>query len=129
MGTDDALVIAVTVTKVLDPGKATEFFPPAKGNRFVAVQIKLENTGSATYDDSPANGAVLLDTVQQSYDPDFSDVKDCPSFASGVARIAPGSSRLGCITFQVSKSTKVAGFQFTLDSGFGPETGEWMLTG
>jgi hypothetical protein len=120
--------MAVTVKKVFDPAKAARFFGPGKNKRLVAVQIVLKNTGSAVYSDSPGNGAELIDAQGQSYSENLIGNRSCQAFAQGSATVRPGDSRLGCLTFTVPKDTAIAGFQFTLDSGFGPETGEWNLS-
>ncbi|MEU5002283.1 hypothetical protein [Streptomyces sp. NPDC021622] len=52
----------VAVLKVVDPARTTnQIFAPEPGNRFVAVQFQLKNTGEAPYKDSPVKGAVLVD--------------------------------------------------------------------
>jgi hypothetical protein len=40
-----------------------------------------------------------------------------------------GARRQGCIPFEVPEGRKAKQFQFTLDSGFGPQAGEWSLRG
>jgi hypothetical protein len=45
----------------------------------------------------------------------------------GSPKIQPGDQRLGWITFEVPLRARLRMFQFTLNSGFGPETGEWTL--
>lgn len=46
-----------------------------------------------------------------------------------MAKIAPGSSRVGCIAFDVPSGVRPKTFQFTLNSGFGDQTGEWRMSG
>jgi hypothetical protein len=124
-GFDEKLVVEVTVLKVIDPAKPNNnFFPPQKGNRFVALQLRLENVGEANYSDSPSNGAFLIDTEGQQYN---ADITDPVGPALGSPKISPGDERLGYITFEVGKGVEPAMFQFTLDSGFANETGEWQL--
>jgi hypothetical protein len=41
--------------------------------------------------------------------------------------IAPGASGLGCIVFEVPQSAKITEVQFTLDSGFAQQTGQWNI--
>jgi hypothetical protein len=125
-GTDDGLVMDVTLMEVIDPAKAQRYFGPGKNERLVAVRLRVENVGTLPYSDSPSNGAVLIDTADQAYDASIFDSAAGP--ALGSAKIAPGDARVGLITFEVSKGTTVAGFQLTLDSGFGPETGQWELS-
>jgi len=124
-GTDSGLVMDVTLMEVIDPAKAQRFFGPGKNKRLVAARLRVENVGTLPYSDSPSNGAVLIDTADQGYDARILDSSAGP--ALGSPKIAPGDARVGLITFEVPKGTKVASFQLTLDSGFGPETGQWEL--
>ena len=67
-----------------------------------------------------------LDTRDHGYTETLSETTSCQSIGSSV-KIAPGSKRAGCLTFEMPKSAKPEEFQFTLDSGFADETGEWQL--
>jgi hypothetical protein len=124
-GNDEGLEMKVTVMTVQDPAKNLEpFTSPAKGGRFVGIQLELENVGSSVYADSPTNGAALIDKTGQGHDATFATLKT--EFNSNL-RIQPGASQVGFIPFEIPKGAKLAIFQFTLESGFGPETGEWTL--
>jgi hypothetical protein len=56
----------------------------------------------------------------------FADVTLGESF-NGSVRLSPGASALGVMTFEVPTSEKVSTFQFTLDSGFADQTGQWPI--
>jgi hypothetical protein len=117
----------VTVTKVISHAQpADEFSSPGAGKRFYAVQFKLANTGSAAYSDSPSNGAQVVDSTGQSYDSTFSTVAGCQEFP-GTENIAAGDTGLGCVTFEVPTGATIRKIQFTLESGFGPSTGQWTV--
>jgi hypothetical protein len=120
--------MAVTVTQVMaraQPGD--EPTSASAGARLYAVQFRLRDTGSTAYSDAPSNGAVVTDSLGQSYGAVITDtVADCPSFPA-TESIAPGSSGLGCIVFEVPKAAKITQVQFTLDSGLGPDTGRWNI--
>src|SRR5829696_2008734 len=60
------------------------------------------------------------------YTENLSETTSCQSIGSSI-KIAPGSKRAGCLTFEIPKTAKPAVFQFTLDSGFADVTGEWQL--
>lgn len=125
-GTDENLKVAVAVLKVANTKSTDQFITPEKGMRFVAVRIALKNVGSLPYEDSPANGAKLIDTDDQQYDAALvTGVSAGPLLES--VKLAPGKGRRGVLVFSVPKKAKPAGFQFTLDSGFAPQTGEWQL--
>jgi hypothetical protein len=118
--------MAVTVTKVI--GRASpgdEFTQAPAGDRLYAVQFRLKDTGSAAYSDAPSNGAAVVDSAGQSYQSALADTASgCAPFP-GTENIAPGDSGLGCIVFEVPAKARITQVQFTLDSGFGPQTGQW----
>jgi len=119
--------MAVQLTKVIQRAHgADEFTTPDAGKRFMAVQLKLSDIGSAAYSDSPSNGATVTDSHGQSYQADIWDVARCTSFPASET-ISTGSFGLGCIVFQVPKQAKIVQFQFALDSGFASDTGQWKL--
>ncbi len=66
----------------------------------------------------------MVDSAGQSYQSTVFDVGQCQSFP-GTENIAAGQSGLGCVVFQVPVTAKITKVQFTLDSGFGPQTGQW----
>jgi hypothetical protein len=118
--------MSVTATKVITNAQAAnQFFTAGAGDRLYAVQFRLSDTGSTAYSDAPTNGAVVRDAAGQSYSASLVDeAVGCASFAVP-ENVAAGSSGLGCIVFEVPKATKITQVQFTLDSGMGPETGQW----
>ena len=128
-GNDPGAKMDVTVTKVISHAQpADEFSSPDPGKRFYAVQFRLANTGSAAYSDSPSNGAAVVDADGQSYESTLYDVAGCQSFP-GTENIAAGDKGLGCVVFQVPTGAKITKVQFTLNSGFGPATGQWDVHG
>ncbi|TGB16005.1 DUF4352 domain-containing protein [Streptomyces sp. MZ04] len=118
----------VTVLKVVDPAHtANQIFAPEPGNRYVAVQFQLKNTGDAPYKDSPGNGAVLVDADGQHFDSAlFAKTTAGPSFPGSVS-ISPGDTARGVITFELPDSAKPVQVQFAMNSGFSDDVGEWTL--
>ncbi|NUP15361.1 MAG: DUF4352 domain-containing protein [Streptomyces sp.] len=126
-GSEDGSKLDVTVVKVADGAKSSvEGFVPEDGNRWLGVQFRLVNTGSAAYSDSPANGTQVYDEDGQQFGPTFADITAGPSMSSDV-NLKPGAKALGWITFEVPKGAKVATVQFAMDSGFADQVGEWKL--
>ncbi|MCZ4119416.1 DUF4352 domain-containing protein [Streptomyces sp. H39-S7] len=124
-GTGEGERMAVTVTRVVDPAAAGVFGPDA-GKRFVAVQFRLRNTGTAVYADAPSNGAQVVDTLGQAFNATVLETAAGPSFPGSV-RLTPGSTALGFITFEVPKGSAIAKVQFTLNSGLAANTGQWTV--
>lgn len=117
--------MAVTVVKVFpQPQPAGQFNVPQQGDRLYAVQFRLDDIGSVAYSDAPSNGAVVVDAAGQSYQSSLYDVAGCRSFPA-TENIAVGSSGVGCVVFEVPATARITKVQFTLDSGFGPQTGQW----
>jgi hypothetical protein len=124
-GTDTSM--KVTVLKVIDPVQAGQFDAAAAGNRYVGIQLRLRNTGDGPYDDSPSNGAELLMRNDTQAESALVSEGQCSSDFGSSAKIGPGSTQVGCIPFEAKNGLRPKTFQFTLDSGFGPEGGEWSL--
>lgn len=126
-GAEDGSKLDVTVVKTVDPAKsADEFTTPEDGNRWIGVQFQLVNTGSKAYSDSPGNGTQIADDQGQQFTSVFADISAGPSMASSV-NLKPGAKALGWVVFEVPKASKGATVQFTMDSGFAEQTGEWKL--
>jgi len=93
-----------TPLRVIDrAAPADPFIGPAKGKRFVAVEVRLQNVGSVVYRDFPSNGAVLVDTRSRQYQSTLWDVKAGPALAQ--TTIAQGDKRIGFITFEVPSAS------------------------
>lgn len=130
-GNDGGEQVSATLVKVIGSAlpDSSGFDDAPSGDRYYAAQFRIADTGSAAYSDSPVNGAQVVDSAGQSYDASlFDTVNGCVSFPAK-ENIAPGSSGMGCIVFEVPKSAKIVSVQFTLDSGFGPQTGQWDVKG
>ncbi|GII65074.1 hypothetical protein Skr01_51590 [Sphaerisporangium krabiense] len=125
-GMDAGLKIDVTVTKVVEKATpANDYSRPKTGNRYVAIELQLTNKGQAVYDDSPSNGAKLIDDQGQQYNSTFGDVREGVLLSS--VTITPGDSRKGVILYEIPEAVKLAKFQFGLNSGFASQKGEWNL--
>jgi Domain of unknown function (DUF4352) len=125
-GISDGEVLAVTLTKVVDPAEPTdEFSAPSGDHRLVALQFRIANPGSKEYVDDIAGDVELVDDKGQTYDPTFVEVSAGPAIDE--VRIAPGDSRLGYIAFEIPSGVRLATAQFVPDSGLADETGQWRL--
>ncbi|MER8266519.1 DUF4352 domain-containing protein [Streptomyces griseus] len=127
-GQEDGEQVDATLKKVVDPAQPKdEFFAPEDGNRWIAAQFELTNTGKKPYADSPSNGAQVADADGQRFQATFADTKAGPSMTSD-AKVPPGEKVLGWITFEVPKASTVVTVQFGLNSGFAEQTGQWKLS-
>jgi len=121
--------VQVTLLDVIDPVAVGEFETPEGDKRIVGIRIAMKNVSETQYDDSPSNGSVLIYGSDEQADATILAEGECSSGFASSAKIAPGARRQGCIPFEVPKGNKPKTFQFTLESGFGPQAGEWSLRG
>ncbi|NUR31762.1 MAG: DUF4352 domain-containing protein, partial [Catenulispora sp.] len=120
-------VVTVTPLKVANPASAADdYSAPGAGDKLVGVQFRLRNTGDVTYTDSPDNCATLVDTDGQRFHPTIGNITAGPEFPGSVT-MSPGGAALGWIVFELPSSARPASVQFTPDSGFADDTGEWTL--
>jgi len=103
----------VTVTVVsadLNANSGNEFITPKSGNRFVAVQVLYENTGSDPYDYNPFDWK-LTDEAGFSYETTYAGIG--PELHSGT--IQAGERARGFMTFEVP--TSATSLKLKLTSG------------
>ncbi|MEW2417323.1 hypothetical protein AB0953_26860 [Streptomyces sp. NPDC046866] len=116
----------VTLTRVVDP--ATPAGPvPVSADRLVAVQFRLENTGSAVYHDSPARAAHLLDADGHRFTGSDAATTAGPAFPDTVT-LRPGGSALGFVAFRLPQDARPAAAQFALNGGLADDVGHWSLS-
>ncbi|MFF4366899.1 DUF4352 domain-containing protein [Streptomyces sp. NPDC001594] len=114
----------VTLTRVVDPAGPA----PAPGaDRLVAVELRLENTGTAPYADSPAPAAHLLDTTGRRFT-GLSAATDAGPALPGTLSLAPGGSATGYVVFRLPAEARPAAVQFALDAGLGDDVAHWSLS-
>lgn len=126
-GNDSELEVTLTKTKRLPAAKAygMEIHPALYG-----TQLTVKNVGNKVYDDSISNCVVLVDTKDQSHNAEIAVSDESGNTLAGTlesVKIAPGDKRSGWVFFALKPKTKARTLQFTADSGFGPEVGEWSL--
>ena len=116
----------VKVGSKYDPLPVGEFDTPSNGSHIVAFKLRLTNTGTHAYSDSPDNSAkLILSNDSQADTTIVSDSADCS--IAGSLNIAVRDSRVTCVAFEVSDGSRPKTLQFTLDSGFADQTGEWSV--
>lgn len=121
------LKISVTVRRVIKKASSEYSQTVKPGDKRYALVLVLKNVGTAVYDDSPENGATVIDDSDQQHQATIADIKEGRGFDAG-AKLAPGARRVGVVVFEVPKRAKIATFQFGLNSGFADQTGEWTLS-
>ena len=93
----------------------------------MAVQFQIRNTGILAYDDVAENCAKVLDASGHQSEALGISVSAGPPFPMLGFALRPGQKALGYIVFQVPTASKVAKVQFTMDSGYAFESGQWTI--
>lgn len=100
--------MTVTVNEVRDPAQPTSVSKPKEGNRFVAIDVTIENT-----DTKPVNYnalyATMKDTEGRQYETTFTDVAS-PALSAG--NNSPGDKIRGWVVFEVPTDAKLATFKY-----------------
>lgn len=112
----------VTLVQVVDPASPA----PDAFDRLVGVQLRLENTGTAVYKDSPAPAAHLLDSEGQRFTGLNAAIPPGAAFPDTVI-LYPGGTALGFVTFRIPKDAGLAAVQFALNGGLADDVGQWSL--
>lgn len=115
----------VTVTKIVDPAQGSGS-SAAKGRRYIAVELQIENTSSHQLSGNGNADANLIGANGTSYVPAHVTLKDCGS-AGPQYQVAPGKSTTSCIAFDVKKAVHVAKVQFYPAAGFASDYGQWLV--
>jgi hypothetical protein len=119
--------LAVSVTQIIDPATAGAGSGlPDSGDRFVAVQLTVDNTSNQEVDGDANDALSVTGSDGQTYKADFASVSECTNFYSGagIIDLKAGSSASGCVTFELPTSVTVQGVSFSLSSGY-LDTAKW----
>lgn len=128
-GTTAGERIRVSFTRWVNNARPkSSFFGPGTGNRYVAAQFRITDTGSAPYVDSPANGARVVDRRGTSYRTVLivGGLREGKVFDAAVS-LPPGRAATGYLVFEVPKDARIDRVRFSENSGFG-QTGEWTFS-
>jgi Domain of unknown function (DUF4352) len=125
--------VAVTVQAVIDPlGNATfagSSAPKPAGQRYVAVQLKIQNTSGVAYSDSPSGELSLMSASTGGPVGDAAPVTgpgQCVTDMSTVT-VQPGATERGCVVFEVPNGQQLASVQYETQGGAGGNLATWKL--
>ncbi|MDX3380150.1 DUF4352 domain-containing protein [Streptomyces niveiscabiei] len=119
----------VTVIKVVEPaGVEPSFFKIRPENHLVAVQLRLKNTGTGVYDDAPWIGASVVDASNQRFNTSMLTPTTAGVELPGSITLRPGATALGYLCFEVPDNSRVVTVQYSMNSGFSDDVGEWAVS-
>jgi Domain of unknown function (DUF4352) len=120
--------VEATVVAYRESVSGGEYDAPQSGMRYVGITLRLKNTGTATYSDSPSNGATILTANGQHGKTANLTGGECSEGFADSVKIVPSEAQEGCIPFEMADGSIPAKVQWTPSSGYGPETAEWSLS-
>ena len=92
----------------------------------MAVQLQLAGSKGTVSDDAN-NDASVVATDHQIYTATIGPVSGCTNFDNGQYAVAPGTTLVGCVTFQLPTGANVAVVRFNPSGGLGAQTGQWQV--
>ncbi|MEU2455042.1 hypothetical protein ABZ605_33755 [Streptomyces sp. NPDC012765] len=125
-GSEPGARLDVTLTQVVDPATPAGPEGPTDPDRLVATRFRLENTGTAVYQDSPAPATHLLDADGRRFTGIDLPTTAGPAFPAAVT-LDPGATAEGFVTFRIPADAEPAAVQFALDAGLADDVGQWSL--
>jgi hypothetical protein len=123
----DGDALAVTVSQVVDPATAlSDTDLPSSGDRFVAVELSISNTGSQEIQDDANSAMVVTGSDGETYTANFASVSQCANFEQniGYVDLKSGDGTTGCVVFQLPTSVSVQSISLSLATGY-LDTAEW----
>ncbi|MDD9380680.1 hypothetical protein M8Z33_29305 [Streptomyces sp. ZAF1911] len=133
-GTAPGARLDVTLVRVTDPAGPA----PDDADRLVSVQLHLENTGTAVYEDSPAAATHLMDSEGHRFTGASLPTETGAAGATGatgatgpgfpeIVILDPGSTATGLVAFRLPRDAGLAAVQFALDGGLANDVAQWSL--
>jgi hypothetical protein len=117
--------VSVTATQLVDPATAASGSGLAdSGYRFVAVELTINNPGTATVNGNANYSLTITGSDGQAYSADYGTVSDCTNFTYGDFVLPATDSATGCVVFELPTSVTVQSVQFTLVPSY-LDTAEW----
>lgn len=124
---DEGLKVVVTLVAVSTTARFTDGISTVDpGDALYAAQFRIADTGTAAFDDAVDNDAVVIDATGQQFEPDIAEGISAGAQFPDIVKIAPGSSALGWVPFEVKAGSTITGAQFSLSSGFG-NSAQWII--
>ncbi|NUU23493.1 MAG: DUF4352 domain-containing protein [Streptomycetaceae bacterium] len=122
---DDGEKFDAVLVQLVDPGTPKdEYSGPDPGNRLVAIQWRITNTGATVVDETPTLRTKLVDAQGQIYEFAIGADHKGTEFPTS-AQIPPGESRLGFVTYEVPKAAKIVKVEF--EGGYDKPSGQWTV--
>ena len=117
----------VAFTDPATPGTSTIMSPQA-GTRYVGVTLQIHDRSPGTDTGDADGNTSLIGTNKQVYSSTFAPIAGCTDFNDGQYGLTKGATEVGCVTFQVPSTVKIAKVTFNPNSGFSTNNAVWKLS-
>ncbi|HTX64038.1 MAG TPA: hypothetical protein VMD28_10380 [Acidimicrobiales bacterium] len=122
-------VYAVRLTAVIDPAQPATpaVTAPKKGDRFVAVHLRITDTGATAVSGDANDAATVIGSNDQAYTPAIVTISGCTNFDFGSFQLSHGQAISGCVAFQLPDGVGVSTVKWSPTDGVGGagEGAEW----
>jgi hypothetical protein len=96
------------------------------GKKIVCLRLKIRNAGPKALEEFPGTGAKLRLKGGVTQEAAITGGGVCKS--GGLIKLKPGKSITFNLPFEIRKSDKIIGFEYTASSGFGTNTPVWAFS-
>nr|WP_134006433.1 hypothetical protein [Streptomyces sp. 846.5] len=125
----DGEKLTVTLLRMVDPacavGGSSLLF---RGQKYVALELRLTNDGNTPFDDSASNCTWgWTNTRQQAGSYVYPTITAGPLIDRSAQNLPPGHTTTGYIVMAIPIGAHLTRVEFTPDSGFAEVTGEWQI--
>lgn len=115
LGETTAPTADITLNKFVDNAKSQgAYFEAADGNRLVAAEFTIVNTGKATYSDAPYTPPTVVDTAGTAHNGKPGDPTVGESLSITMT-LSQGERATGWVIFEVPKSAKITSVTWQMD--------------
>lgn len=137
VGSGSGSQVSVTVQRVIGPVThglimlGSIYLPPPAGQHYVAVELRLQSTGTSPYSDSPELEMALISKNTGGpvghVIPGTTGPGQCATDLSSSVNIAPGQIERGCVFFQVPDDQQLGAVQYETQGGDGGNLATWSI--
>jgi hypothetical protein len=120
--------LEVTVMHVIDPASgADRYSTPAHDKHFIGVQLRVQNSAAATYENNANNETRITLSNGAAVVADYNAIAGCSNFDNGQVSLTAGSATTGCVTFQVPNGKRIDTIQYG-NAVFPGTTAQWRAS-
>ena len=114
--------------EAITPQKLTKNVPGYQldaGKQIVCLRMRIKNVGKKAFSEFVGTGAKLRLRGGVTEEASITGGGACSS--PGTVKLRPGRSKIVNLPYEIRKSDRIVGFEYTASSGFGENTPKWTF--